>query len=248
MKKIISTILMSSILALSFASCGNSSTTETGLIEDGTLYVATSPDYAPFEYMEDGEIMGFDPDIASAVADIMGVEVVYDTFDFENVISAVQSGQDDVGISCFSEDPDREGQVTFSDPYYTTRVVALLPADSTLTSNDELKGARLSAGLGTTAQPIAEELSDDVTLLPTSTGLPNLLSGGSDAYICDEAVAKSAVATGKYKVLEDEPLKEENICMVFGADNQVLADNVNEALDEFMATDDYSALLEKYGL
>lgn len=249
MKKIISTILMASVLAISFASCGSSTTDTaengTGLIEDGTLYIGTSPDYPPFEYMENGEIVGFDVELAEAVAETMGLEVVYDTFDFDNVVTAVKSGQDDVGISCFSEDPSRD--VIFSEPYYSSKVVALLPKDSDITSNDQLEGAKLGAGLGTTAQPVVEELSDDVTLLPTSTGLPMLLTGQLDAYICDEGVAKSAVETGKYKMIE-EPLKEENICMIFAPDNQVLADNVNAALEEFMATDEYTALVEKYEL
>lgn len=249
MKKIISTILMSSIIALSFAGCSSSDNAsngaQSGLIEDGKLYVATSPDYPPFEYMEDGELAGFDIELIQNIAEEAGLEIEFGTLDFENVISAVQAGQYDVGVSGFSENPER--QVLFSDPYYVTAQVALLPLDSEITSASQLEGGKLGAGLGTTAQPTAEELSDDVTLVPTSTGFPMLLAGQIEAYICDSAVAESAAATGKYKVL-DEPLTEEAFCIIFEENNQALADNVNAILVNYMETEEYQELLDKYGL
>ncbi len=260
MKKLITSIIMASLFVTLTACGGNKAdvtantnepakvtTNANGLIEDGKLYVATSPDYAPFEYLEGTKIVGFDIELLNAVAAKNDIEVVFSPLSFETIILAVQNGQYDVGMSAFTKTPEREKEVLFSTPYYISSQVALLPLDSTVTTNEDLVGKKIGAGMGTTGEAAAKTLSDNVPPLDTSTAFPMLQAGQLDAYVCDYGVAYNAVATGKYKML-DTPISQEETAMIFKSDNTALADLLNKSLEEYMASSEYQDLLAKYNL
>ncbi|MFV0519883.1 MAG: transporter substrate-binding domain-containing protein [Lachnospirales bacterium] len=250
MKKLLSISLLTVLTLGTLTACGNTSTTTTnelGLIEDGKIYAATNPTYAPFEYMDGTEMVGFDIDLLNEVAELAGLEVVYTALDFDLIIPAVQSGQYDLGMSGISVTEERKELILFGDAYYSSAQVALLPKASAITSVDELKDGILGAGLGTTGESVAETLSTDLTLVDTDVALPMLNAGQLDAYICDLGVAQNAVATGNYIMLE-EKIQSEEMSMVFEKENEALAAELNKHLATFMETDEYQALLEKYGL
>ncbi len=244
-------LLLITILLITTVGCSTntstSSNTNLGLIEEGKLYVATNPTYAPFEYMEGNEIVGFDIELMDAIGEMAGLEVVYTSMDFSTIIPAVNSGQYDVGMSGFSITEERKKSVLFGDPYFSSAQVAMLPIDSTVTSVEELKGAKLGAGLGTTGEQAAQELSDDLTLAGNDVTFPMLMTGQLDAYIGDLNVVQQAVATGNYKLLDEEIQKEE-MAMVFKRDNTALANELNKYLADYMETSDYQDLLVKYGV
>ncbi len=254
MKKLLSTILISTFLLTTLSSCdsntnSSSETTENtlGLIESGKIYVATNPTYAPFEYMDGSEIIGFDIELFDAVAEMAGLEVIYTSLEFSTIIPAVNSGQYDVGMSGFSVTEERKNQILFGDSYYSSAQVAMLPLDSTVTSVSDLKDAKLGAGLGTTGEQAASELSTNLTLAGNDVTFPMVMSGQLDAYIGDLGVVQNAVATGNYKMLE-EAIQSEEMAMVFKKNNTALAEELNKYLKEFMNSEEYQYLLEKYGL
>ncbi len=251
MKKFITSIIMASLF-VTLTACGggsqaSGSTNEFGLIEDGKILAATSPDYAPFEYLEGSTITGFDIDLLNAVAAKSGLEVEYTSLAFDTIISAVQAGQYDVGMSAFTKTEERSNDVLFGSPYYTTSQVALLPLDSPATTLDDLKDKKLGAGMGTTGETAALTLSTDVPIVDASTGLPMLQANQLDAYICDIGVAQNAVATGKYKMI-DTPISTEETAMIFKIGNDALCTELNKSLDEFKQTQEYKDLLTKYNL
>ncbi|HJQ03828.1 MAG TPA: ABC transporter substrate-binding protein [Nocardioides sp.] len=78
----------------------------------GTLTVVTDPTYAPMEYTDDkGAIVGFDADVADAVAHKLGLKVSFDKGDFNGIIAGVQAGRYDASWASFSVTPDREQKV-----------------------------------------------------------------------------------------------------------------------------------------
>ncbi len=197
--------------------------------------------------MEGDKIVGFDIELMDAIGEMAGLEVIYTSMDFSTIIPAVNSGQYDVGMSGFSVTEERKKSVLFGDPYFSSAQVAMLPLDSTITSVEELKGKKLGAGLGTTGEQAAQELSDDLTLAGNDVTFPMLMTGQIDAYIGDLNVVQNAVATGNYKILDEEIQKEE-MAMVFKSDNTTLAAELNKHLATYMATDEYQDLLVKYGV
>ena len=91
------------------ASGSASASTEMKLIKDGTLTIATSPDFPPFENIENGDLVGLDIEIGKAVAEKLGLEPEFVQLQFDNILTAVASGkQADVGISGFPHTSTRK--------------------------------------------------------------------------------------------------------------------------------------------
>ena len=78
------------------------------LVNEGVLTVATSPDFPPFENLEGDEYVGFDIELAKAIAEQLGLECEFTTIQFDGIVPAIQAGgQADVGISGITVDPER---------------------------------------------------------------------------------------------------------------------------------------------
>ena len=61
--------------------------------------MATNAAFEPYEYYEEGKIVGIDVDLAQAIADKLGMELVINDMDFDAIIAAVQSGKADIGVA-----------------------------------------------------------------------------------------------------------------------------------------------------
>lgn len=103
----------------------------------GTLVVATNATFRPYEYYDQGEIVGIDIDIVRAVADEMDMNVRVEDMEFDAVITSVETGKTDVGAAGLTVTPERQQNVAFSIPYATTRNVVLV-ADAVATSGDDV--------------------------------------------------------------------------------------------------------------
>ena len=132
MKKLLSLVLAFVMICSVFAGCGSNETTETGAsgesaistVTPGKLTVATSPDFAPYEFYaldENGEptLAGFDMALAQYIADYMGLELEVIPMDFDGTISELGAKKVDLSMAGYSPDPDRENAMDFSDVYYT---------------------------------------------------------------------------------------------------------------------------------
>ena len=259
-------------MALSLAACGSSSdaasastasdsasssaaaSTAAAAKGDGqTILIGISPDYPPFDDLTtDGKLTGFDYDMGEWIFKWLnenGYNYNHEwrQMSFDTIISAIQTDQIDLGISGFTYAEDRK--VLFSDTYYESAQVALVPEDSTLTSTDELAGKSLGCQLGSTGQTVAEEVSPDNTTAVEDMGIAieTLKAGGYDAVILDIAVAKNYVAAGGFKML-DGTLLDESCHIIAKEGNTELMDAINKALAAFLASDDYTALKEQYGI
>lgn len=97
---------------------------------DGQLIMATNAEFPPYEYHDtaDGKdiIMGIDADVARAICDYLGKELVIEDMSFDAIITAVQSGKADVGFAGMTVTEDRLKSVDFSDTYCTARQVIIV--------------------------------------------------------------------------------------------------------------------------
>ena len=92
-------------------------------VTDGKLTVATSPDFAPYEFYAideagDPHIAGFDMGLAQYVADYLGLELEIVPIDFDGVLMELQNKSSDLGMAGLSPDPKRDGIMDFSEIYY----------------------------------------------------------------------------------------------------------------------------------
>ena len=88
--------------------------------------MATNAEFPPYEFMEGGKIVGIDAEMAQAIADILGMELVIENMDFDAILTAVETGKADIGVAGMTVTEDRLKSVDFSDPYATAKQVIIV--------------------------------------------------------------------------------------------------------------------------
>lgn len=157
------------VLAIGLAGCATeTTTTESGanVVTKETLTVCTSLPYKPFEFKQDGDIVGFDMDIVDKIAEANDLTVELEITGFEGIQSgqALNSGVCDVAAAGMTITDARAEAIDFSDPYFNA-TQALMTKDPSLDSLESLDGMTLGVMSGTTGELYAEENAPDgVTL------------------------------------------------------------------------------------
>lgn len=239
--------LAASLSLFGCSSGGNSSdqTTDEGsgdytLVSDGTLTIATSPDFPPFENLEGDEYVGFDIDLGKAIAKELGLECEFTTIQFDGIVPAIQAGgQADVGISGITVDPERAQSVDFSDPYYIAdQSVAVMKGGSVTADNakDALnaEGMIIAVQSGTTGETFAQENFPNATVQPYNNAtdcFAAMQAGQANAVCMDMAVVDQMLSDAytNAEVVLTEATGEEYAVAVSKENPELLA-AINEAI------------------
>ena len=86
---------------------------------NGTLVMATNATFDPYEYIENGEVVGIDAEFAKALCDKLGYDLEIEDMEFDSIIAAVVSGKADFGMAGMTVTPERQEQIDFTDTYCT---------------------------------------------------------------------------------------------------------------------------------
>lgn len=170
----------------------------------GRWRVALDPSFPPFESLDDaGRPVGFDVDLANAIAATWGVSVQFEGIGFDGLIDAVWAGRVDAVISALPYQPHFSQDVAFSQPYFEAGIVAVVPTGSkSVQSLDDLAGRRLAVEWGSEGDVQARALLrrfPDVQVLPQETAqaaLQAVADGQADAALVDHISALQFEATG----------------------------------------------------
>lgn len=257
MKKLLSVLLVM-LMALTLTACSSKKeevVEETKTPETVEITVGISPDYPPYESLDtDGSIIGFDAEMVKLFEGYLSQEygaeykLTFVSMDFDNIITQIQGGQVQVGISGFTYSEDRTAAVDFSNPYCLSKQVAVVLAGSDVTSVDDLVGKHLAAQTGTTGEYAAQDLSEDTTGLKNAQDMMSYLDAGQyDAVVLDSGVANAYASTGKYVILPETLVDEANYIVVKKGDEDTLA-KINMCIEKFLASAEYTALCEEYQL
>lgn len=95
---------------------------------NGKLVMATNAAFKPYEYYENNQIVGIDPEMAQAVADKLGMELEIVDMDFDAIINAVQSGKADIGVAGMTVNEERLQSIDFTDTYAKAKQVIIVRA------------------------------------------------------------------------------------------------------------------------
>jgi arginine/lysine/histidine transporter system substrate-binding protein len=115
---------------------------------ESILRVGTSADNRPYEYFYNEEIVGFDIDLISAVAEKLGKRIELIEMDFNNLIPAIQAGRLDVAIAAFTPTEERAKHVDFSDTYLKNKSALVSRKDQPFKNLNELVGKFVATQLG----------------------------------------------------------------------------------------------------
>jgi polar amino acid transport system substrate-binding protein len=145
---------------------GGGGGTSVDLVDGGKLTTCTHLPYRPFQFEQDGKIVGFDVDMIDLVAKELGVtQAIVDT-PFEGI----QSGEDlnarkcDIAAAAMTITPERQEKIDFSEPYFDANQALLTKKGSGIESFDDLQGETLGVQSGTTGKDYAEENAQGVEL------------------------------------------------------------------------------------
>ena len=257
MKKIIA-IALAALMALTlFAACGNSAAkNELPTAVPGKLVMATNAAFPPYEFLENNEIVGIDAEIAGAIAEKLGLELVIDDMEFDSIIEAVKSGKADMGLAGMTVTPEREEVVNFTVSYATGVQVVIVTEDSAITSVDDLFAEGASHIIGVQRNTTGDlystwDLEDAglATIERYSKGadaVQALITGKVDCVVIDNEPAKAFVAANAgLKILDTEYVLE-NYAAAMSKDNEELFEAVNKALQELIADGTIQAIIDKY--
>ena len=109
---------------------------------NGKLVVATNAEFPPYEYVNDGKIVGIDMDIMQAVCDELGFDMEIENMAFDSILPAIQSGKADVGAAGMTVTEDRKQNVDFSDSYTTSKQVIIINKGTSAVSDGENKNTK----------------------------------------------------------------------------------------------------------
>lgn len=247
MKKLFKGLLVAA-MALTMTACGGGESSS----NEQKLLIGISPDYAPYESLNtDGEMEGFDIDMTKELINIMnenGGNYTYEfkQMSFDTISTSLMAKQIDLGISGFTMHDDWD--VLWSNKYNDSKQVALVSEDSSIQTVKDLEGKKIGAQLSATGEACANDIKDAkvTTVTDVKVLVETLKSGGVDAVILDYAVAKNYDSQDAYRMIDEALLEEENL-IIANKDSQELMDDVNKALDEFIKSDKYTELKEKWG-
>lgn len=221
-------VVLTGILVL--GACGNGGSSSTGsssasgstdnqleaIKAAGVLNVATSADFAPFEFhaLIDGKdtIVGADIDMVNEIADRLGVEVNILDLDFNAVLTALQQGKADIAVSGISATDERKQTFDFTDNYFTPeqKLVVNKNNESAFDSIESLTGKKVGAQKGSIQEMIVQDQLADSQLVSIAK-VPNLVNelkqGSIDGLVLESAVAESYVAQNDDLVITDVALE-----------------------------------------
>lgn len=222
----------------------------------GQLIMATNAEFPPYEYHDssmtgpDGsDIVGIDAEIAGAIAEKLGRELVIEDIAFDSIIPELQSGKADIGAAGMTVTEDRLLNVDFSDTYATAVQAIIVTGDSEIAGPDDLAGKKIGVQQGTTGDIYASDDFGDENIDRYPKGVDAvqaLVQGKVDAVIIDNEPAKVFVGDNADLKLLDTAYAEEEYAIAVKKGNTELLDQINAALKELKESGTLDEIVAKY--
>jgi L-cystine transport system substrate-binding protein len=246
------------VIALAACSSGAPAASESagddeyGLVTAGTLTVATEGTYRPFSFHEDGsgDLVGYDVEIAEAVAEKLGLEVEFQETQWDAIFAGLDAGRFDVIANQVSINPEREEQYLFSEPYTVSPgVIVVKQGDTSISSFDDLAGKTTAQSLTSNWYELAQEAGANVEAVEGWAQAVTLLEQGRvDATINDKLTFLDDEQTNGDRGLEIAAETDDPSLSAFALtkDKADLVAAIDEALAELREEGVLAELGEKY--
>jgi len=252
--------VMMLLVAVIFSACGQNqtvgnssapvSTAEGDAAEKEVIVLGTSADYAPYEFHKsiDGKdtIVGFDIEIAKAIAADMGAELKIEDMDFDGLLMALDTEKVDFVISGLTPTEERKKNVDFTDIYYYAEQAVLVREGEgdTLSSLEDLSGKQVGVQKSSIQEGIAQGVQG--AKLTTLAKIPELIlelqTGRVDALILEKPVAEQYVKNQQRLALSDVKIEqsedEAGSAIAVKKGNRELIDQINGTLQKLKSNGD----------
>ena len=209
--------------------------------ESGKLVLGLDDTFAPMGFRdEEGNIVGFDIDLAKEVAKRLGVELVAKPVDWSSVVLSLKKGDVDVVWNGFAINETRKEQVNFTKPYLNNRLMIVKNADrSDIKTKEDLKGKILGVQTGSSnyesleADPISKETKE----IRQYNAFLDLEAKRIDAVIVDEIVARYYISkeSADFELLEEYPITAKSFGVGVRKTDAELLNAIDKVLDDMRA-------------
>ena len=211
--------------------------------------MCTNATFPPYEYYDGDKIIGIDAEIAQAIADKLGMELVIEDMEFNSIISYVNANDNAFGMAGMTVTEDRKKTVDFTTSYAKGIQSVIVKADSDIKSIDDLAGKKIGVQLSTTGDIYATDDfgADFVTQYNKATDcVLGLTKGDVDAVIIDNAPAKVFVEQNEGLVLLDAAYADEDYAIAVKKGDAELLEKLDTAITELIADGTVAKIVEKY--
>ena len=216
-------------------------------LDKDELVIGLDDTFVPMGFKdESGKVVGFDVDLADAVAKKLNKKIKFQPIDWSMKETELANGNIDLIWNGYSITDERKQKVEFSKPYLNNTQVIVTLADSNIKSKADLAGKKVGAQTGSTAVDAVAADGDImksfdggnlVTFEDNNAALMDLEAKRLDAIVVDEILARyymKARGTEKYKILDENFGKEQYGVGIRKGDTKFV-DAFNKALDEVIA-------------
>lgn len=216
------------------------------------LYVGTNAEFYPFEYLEDGKIVGFDAELIEAIGKKLNKEIVWKNMAFDGLLPALQSKKIDVIIAGMTATPERKKFVNFSDPYFVSNQMIIVNTNDEkskdITSYETLPNHSVGVVLGYTGDVAVSKLENvDVQRFNgASEAIMSLKAKKVQAVVIDSEPAKNYVKNNKGLKLISTDIAKEEYSIAVSKENKKLAEDINSAYKELVNDGTFEKLITKY--
>ena len=198
--------------------------------------------------------MGFDIDVAKAVAAKAGIEVKFINTPWEGIFNALGQGDRDMIASAVTITEERKQTMDFSDPYFDAQQLIAVKDGSKVTKFADLKKLKVGVQTGTTGDEAITKLQGKTStnikrFESTPLALKELEAGGVDAVVADNGVVIHHVANnpgGKFKTITDKEFAPEQYGIAVKKGNTELQAKLNKGLADIKADGSYDQIYAKY--
>lgn len=205
--------------------------------DDNTIIMATEAGFAPYEYYENGEVLGVDIEIAKEIAKALGKELVIKDIAFDSIVNELKSGKADFAAAGMSITPERLKEVDFSIEYTTSRQVVIVKKDSKISNISDIYDKKVAVQLGSVADLYFSEDYPDTNLVRQKkylTMTEDLKANKLDLIVMDELPAKQIVANNNDLKILSGYVFEDSYGIAVKKGNTELVTEINKVLNRLI--------------
>ncbi|MDD3904367.1 MAG: basic amino acid ABC transporter substrate-binding protein [Sphaerochaeta sp.] len=222
--------------------------------DDGYVF-ASDATWPPLEFVDNGELTGFEVELIPLIAEKVGVTMTVKNIPWDTIFAGLANGAYDGVASGVTVTEERKNSMDFSTTILKAgQIVIVRTSDSdTIKGMQDLEGKKIGVQIGTTGDfaledyPVVKRAYDDIGL-----AIEDLLNGNVDAAVCDSLIASDFVlANENYKsklTVAGEPFTQEDIAIAVKKGNTELLSLINKGLELAIADGSFNALKAKWNL
>jgi len=220
----------------------------------GKLVVGTSTPFEPMEYIDDGEYVGFDIELAEKVAEHLGVTVEIVDYteyeDFEDILDYVANGDVDIMIAAITINLERAQRVDFSNGYLNAgQVIIVNESNEDINNPEDLLGLNVGVQSGTTGEEEALKHTENVRGYGenfTSDAPLNLTAGEIDAIIVDYPVGAILIKGNSGLKIVGDPFTSEYYGIAIKKGETALQKELDKVINNLESSGEMQTLKDKW--